>query len=177
MKCTVVWAVFLAAFASGTLRAQSPPQPQISVGPPCMPTRTLDKLVAALDGAVSGPANRDRSCLRQIMLPEARLSPIAKAADGSFAPHLLTVDGWIEAVARRGSEPIYERQVKVSKQQYGHIAHLWCNYEIRPTPDGKATLHGVNSIQAVHDGTRWRVIAILWEAETTAGPDPETKTP
>lgn len=111
------------------------------------------------------------------MLPEARLSPITKAADGSFAPHLLTVDGWIEVVAKRGSTPFYERQVKVDKQQYGHVAHLWCAYELRNTPDGQATLSGVNSIQAVNDGTRWRVLSILWEPETTAGGPPDTKTP
>jgi hypothetical protein len=134
-------------------------------------------LVTAIDSAVSGPANGSRACLRQVMLPDARLSPVSKAADGSFGPHVLTVDGWIDAVAKRGSEPFYERQVKVEKQQYGHIAHLWCSYELRSTPEGKATMRGVNSIQAVYDGTRWRVIAILWEPETSAGTAPETKTP
>lgn len=111
------------------------------------------------------------------MLPEARLSPVGKQQDGSFGPHLLTVDGWIEAVARRGNEAFYERQIKIDRQEYGQIAHLWCAYEIRRTPDGSATVHGVNSIQAVFDGERWRVLAILWEAETTAGTATEKKRP
>ena len=138
----------------------------------CLPATTLDELTKALDDAVSGPGNKDRTCLRALLFPDARLSPLSPVPDGKLAPHHLTVDDWINAVARRGSEPIYERQVKVTTHQYGHIAELWCEYEIRPTPDGAATVHGVNSIQAVYDGARWRVAAILWETEKTAGAVP-----
>jgi len=127
---------------------------------------TLDELIKALDDAVSGPGDKDRTCLRNLALPDARLSPLTKTADGGFAPHVLTVDGWIEAVKKRGSAAFYERQVKVSSDVYGHIAHLWSTYEVRPTPDGKAQVRGINSIQAVNDGTRWRVFEILWQAET-----------
>lgn len=145
--------------------------------PACLPAATLDDLIKAIDDAVSGPADKDRACLRQIMLPEARLSPIAKTELGGFAPHILTVDGWIEAVRKRGSSVFYERQVKVKSEVYGHIAHLWSTYEIRPTPEGKATVRGINSIQAVNDGKSWRVLEILWQAETPAEPVPEKYRP
>lgn len=141
----------------------------------CPSATTLNELTKALDDAVSGPGNKDRACLRQLMLPDARLSPLSQAPDGKLAPRNLTVDDWISAVAKRGSEEFYERQVKVTTHQYGQIAELWCDYEIRPTPDGAATMHGVNSIQAVYDGTRWRVAAILWETEKTAGEAPGTR--
>ena len=100
------------------------------------------------------------------------MSPMAKAADGSYAPHTLTTDGWIEAVRKRGSTAFYEVQVKVSSDVYGHIAHLWSTYEIRPTPDGKAQVRGINSIEAVNDGTCWKVLEIQWQAETPAEPVP-----
>ncbi len=129
-------------------------------------------MIKAVDDAVSGPGDKDRACLRALLLPSATLNPLAKAADGSFAPHVLTVDGWIEAVRKRGSAVFYERQVKVSSDVYGHIAHLWSTYEIRETPDGKTQVRGINSIQAVNDGTRWRVFEILWQAETPAEPVP-----
>jgi hypothetical protein len=134
-------------------------------------------LVAALDDAVSGPADKDRTCLRKILLPDARLTPIAKSADGSFAPRILTVDDWINAVSKRGSEVMVERQVKVRSETYGHFAHLWSTYEIRPAPDAKATVVGINSVQAVFDGARWRVLSVLWEPNTTAGPVPEKYLP
>jgi hypothetical protein len=145
--------------------------------PTCPSTATLDELIKSLDDAISGPGSKDRTCLRQVMLPDARLSPIRKAEDGTFSPRLLTTDDWIAAVAKRGSEAFYEVQVKVKSETYGHFAHLWSTYEIRPTPDGKPEMTGINSIQAVFDGTRWRVLSVLWEPSTTAGPVPEKYLP
>ncbi|MGA7108835.1 MAG: hypothetical protein WBV28_16315 [Terracidiphilus sp.] len=102
---------------------------------------------------------------------------MTKMPDGSFAAHLMTVDDWINTVAKRGSAEFYEVQVKVKSETYGHFAHLWSTYEIRPTRDGNATVTGINSIQAVFDGARWRVLSILWEPNTTAGPVPEKYLP
>ena len=143
----------------------------------CPPTATLDQLIKALDDAVSGPGDKDRTCMRDIMLPDARLMPIAKKPDGTFAPRILTLDGWIDAVRKRGSSVFYERQVKVSSETYGHIAHLWSTYEVRPTPDGKPEVRGINSIQAAFDGERWKVISIEWQAETPTEPVPEKYLP
>jgi hypothetical protein len=165
MKLAVAFLVLAVALLVPQLRAQAPPAP---VPTTCLPSGTLDELIKALDDAVSGPADKDRACLKALLLPDARLSPLAKADDGTYAPHILTLDGWIDAVRKRGSMVFYERQVKVSSDAYGHIAHLWSTYEVRPTPDGKAQVRGINSIQAVNDGTRWRVMEILWQAETPA---------
>jgi len=145
--------------------------------PACPPATTLEELTRALDDAVSGPGNKDRACLRDLMLPEAHLTPIRKAEDGSFAPRMLTVEDWITAVAKRGNTAFYERQVKVTSESYGHFAHLWSTYEIRDTPDGKATVTGINSVQAVNDGTRWHVLSVLWEPDTSAGPIPRKYLP
>ncbi len=169
MSRLVVLLTLAAGMVFSQARAQSGAPAASSDASACLPATTLDELTKALDDAVSGPANKDRACLRQLMLPDARLTPVAKAADGSIGLHVLTVDGWIEAVQKRGATAFYERQVKVVKQQYGHIAHLWCDYEIRPTPDGTATMHGVNSIEVLFDGSKWRVYSVYWESEATAG--------
>jgi hypothetical protein len=170
MKPNALFLLVAGTMLVAQLRAQAPAAPASTTA--CLPSGTLDELVKALDDAVSGPGDKDRTCLRSLTLPEARLSPIGKIADGSFSPHILTVDDWIEAVRKRGSAAFYERQVKVSSDVYGHIAHLWSTYEIRPTPDGKAQVRGINSIEAVNDGTRWRVMGILWQAETPDQPVP-----
>ena len=133
---------------------------------PCPSSKTLDDLIKALDDAVSGPADKDRTCMRQLLLPDARLIPVGKSKDGTIGPHVLSVDDWITRVKARGSAVFYEHQVKYSSDMYGHIAHLWSTYEIRPTPDGKAEMRGINSIQAVFNGTEWKVVEILWQAET-----------
>ena len=158
------------------LHAQHAPSAQKTTQT-CPPSTTIQELTKALDDAVSGPGNKDRTCLRNLLLPDARLTPIRKTPDGSFAPHALTVDDWIKAVAQRGETAFYERQIKVTAENYGHFAHLWSTYEIRDTPDGPATVTGINSVQAVNDGTRWRVLSILWEPDTTAGPIPERYKP
>lgn len=163
-----------ALHAQNSMPAAPQPAPAITL---CPPAASLEELTKALDDAISGPGDKDRTCLRQLLLPDARLTPIRKAADGSFTPRDLTLDDWIDAVSKRGSEAFYERQVKVQRESYGHFAHLWSTYEIRPTPDGKATVTGINSVQAVFDGTRWRVLSVLWEPETTAGPVPEKYLP
>lgn len=160
--------------ATPALRAQGP---QTAATPTCPPAATLEELTKALDDAVSGPGNKDRACLRDLMLSEARLTPIRKTEDGAFAPRFLTVDDWINAVAKRGPTAFYEHQIKVNSETYGHFAHLWSTYEIRDTPDGKASVTGINSVQAVNDGKRWHVLSVLWEPDTTAGPIPKKYLP
>jgi hypothetical protein len=166
-----------AAVLAPRLSAQTPPNTISTQVPACPSTATLDQLIAAIDAAVSGPANNDRTCFRDLFLPDARLIPIRTSPDGSATPRILTVEGWIDAVRKRGSEVFYERQIKVRTESWAHIAHLWSTYETRSTPDGKPLDRGINSIQAVFDGKRWRVIEIVWQAETPAEPVPEKYLP
>jgi hypothetical protein len=110
--------------------------------------------------------------MRQIFTPDARLIPLVKGPDGKWAPHILTLDDWVTRVAKRGSEVFYEHQIKYSVEEYGHTAHLWSTYQVTETPDGKPTVRGINSIQAVKDGSTWKIVQILWEAESPTEPVP-----
>ena len=144
--------------------------------PECPSTATLDQLIKAVDAAVSGPGNKDRTCFRALFLPETRLIPLRHMPDGSYQPRVLTVDDWITAVARRGSESFTEKQIKVETETYGHMAHLWSTYETLGA-DGKMMDRGINSIQAVFDGKRWRILQILWQAESPTEKVPEKYLP
>lgn len=143
----------------------------------CPSTKTVDELIKALDAAVSGPANKDRTCFRQLFTANAQLVPMAKGPDGNPVPRTLNVDGWIAAVAKRGSDVFYEKQIKYSSDVYGHIAHIWSTYETRSTPEGKPIDRGINSIEAVKDGQEWKVEHILWEAERPGEPVPQKYLP
>ncbi len=112
------------------LRTQIADTPMAAV-PACPSTATLDQLITAIDAAVSGPGNQDRTCFRQLFAPDARLIPIRVAADGTATPRILTVQDWIDAVAKRGSDVFYEHQVKVRSEIWAHMAHLWSTYETR----------------------------------------------
>ncbi len=169
--------LFLAAFLALAICYKVAAKEPKAFIPACPPSATLDQLIRSMDEAVSGPADKYRTCLLRLLLPEARLIPVVVAADNTATPHILTVDDWIEAVRKRGHDEFYERQVKIKSETYGHIAHLWSTYEIRPTRDGKATVRGINSIQAVFDGKQWRILQVLWQAETPAEPLPEKYLP
>ncbi|HKR28368.1 MAG TPA: hypothetical protein VJS11_12975 [Acidobacteriaceae bacterium] len=158
----------IALFAVPASFAQNAP----AAAAPCPATPTLDKLIDALDAAVSGPVNKDRTCMRQLMMPEARLIPVSPTG----TMRVLTVDDWIAAVAKR-SGVLYEVQIKHPSESYGRIAHLWSTYEVRPTPEGKPEVRGINSIQAVFDGQNWKVLQIVWQAETPQTPIPEKYLP
>ncbi len=137
----------------------------------CLPTTTLDELIKAIDAAVSGPGNQDRTCFRALFTADARLIPISVAADGTAAPRILTVQDWIDAVAKRSSAVFYQHQIKVKTESWAHLAHLWSTYTTE-NPDGKPIDRGINSIQAVFDGKSWKVIEILWQAEKPTEPVP-----
>ena len=164
-----------------TLPAQSPAAPPPIVVT-CPSASTLDELVEAIDAAVSGPGNKDRTCFRGLFTSDARLIPIRVGADGTTTPRILTVQDWIDLVAKRGDAIFYERQVKVTAETWDHMAHLWSTYETRTTPDGKPPEgrvidRGINSIQAIFDGKQWHVIEIVWQAQTPANPVPEKYLP
>jgi hypothetical protein len=176
-----------AALLAPALHAQTPDAQPASAATTCPSTATLDDLIKAIDAAVSGPGNQDRICFRGLFLPNARLIPIRIAPDGTATPHILTVQDWIDAVAKRGSAVFYERQVKVGTETWDHLAHLWSTYETRTTldgkppdgkvPEGKLMDRGINSIQAIHDGKQWHIIQIIWQAQTAANPVPEKYLP
>jgi hypothetical protein len=140
--------------------------------PVCLPTTTLDQLPKAIDDAVSGPGTKDRTCLRAVLMPEVRLIPVSVSADGQVKTTILSVDDYVDRVAKRGDKTFYEQQVKYATETYGNIAHLWSTYTVTEIPDGKPIVRGINSIEAVNDGTRWRVLEISWQAETPATPIP-----
>jgi hypothetical protein len=167
MNRTVTLIALGLAFVGSTLSAQANPPAESSA---CPQTTTLDDLIKAIDAAVSGPATKDRTCLRALMLPDARLIPIRIGADGTATPRILAVQDWIDAVAKRGSAVFYEHQIKVRTESWAHLAHLWSTYTTSETPTGKPVDRGINSIQAVYDGKQWHVIEIVWQAETPSEP-------
>jgi hypothetical protein len=169
MRKLSLTAVFLAAAISPLSWAQN--------ATPCPTATSLPKLIQAVDDAVSGPANKDRTCMRQIFVPGAHLIPLVKGKDGQWAPHVLTVEDWITRVAERGSEPFYEHQIKYSIDRYGHMAHMWSTYEIRETPHGKVMARGINSMQAYYNGHAWKLVEIVWEEEIPSSPLPKKYLP
>ncbi len=160
--------------AASLLSAQSStPAPATNA---CPPTSTPAELVSALDDAISGPADKDRTCLRALFTPGARLNPLVPTSDG-ITPRTLLVEDWIAAMQRRGSTPLFEHQIKFTANAYGPMAHLWSTYEIRSSPASQPLARGINSIQAIYDGSHWRIYQVLWIAESPDLPIPADDLP
>ena len=158
---------------SAALSAQTPPPAQPAPQlPACLPSATLDQLTKALDDAITGAGDKDRTCLRQLMMPDVRLVLLRGPA-----PRYLTLDNWIDAMRNRGSVVMSERQIKVETQTFGRMAHLWCTYEVRANPEDMGVVRGINSIQAVYDGKHWHIVEVMWQDESPTEPIPEKYLP
>jgi Putative lumazine-binding len=130
---------------------------------------------AAIDAAISGATEKDRTCMKALFLPEARLVVVANGADGTPAYTILTLDDWTARVKSRGHAMLEEKQIKYAIESFGGIAHLWSTYALRS--DGKQIARGVNSIQAMKTAGGWRVTGIMWQAESPAAPLPKELLP
>jgi len=130
---------------------------------------------AALDAAISGPADKDRACMRALLVPDARLMFASVGADGSPSYRVQTLEDWIAGAKSRGPGVLEEKQLNFRVDRYGAIAHLWSLYALRS--DGKAVARGVNSIEAIEEAGGWRVVAIMVQAESAAAPLPEEYLP
>ena len=108
---------------------------------------------AAIDAAISGPADKDRACMKALLIPEARMTFVSLGADGAPTYTLQTLDDWIARVKARGHDMLEEKQLKFHIERYGNIAHLWSSYALHS--DGKQVARGINSIQAIKEAGGW----------------------
>jgi hypothetical protein len=130
---------------------------------------------AALDAAITGPADKDRACMKALLLPDARITLVSLGADGATSYKLLTLDDWIARTKARGHIVLEEKQLNFRIDRFGNIAHLWSLYVLRS--DGHAVARGINSIEAIKEAGGWRVAGIMVQAETPAAPLPEEYQP
>ncbi len=128
---------------------------------------SLDAIVAALYEVISGPAGqaRDWNRLRSLFVPTGRMMPVGVRPDDSAGMRLLQVSDYIASsgplLVEKG---FHERELARRTERFGHIAHVFSTYEGKLDADGHV-MRGINSIQLMHDGKRWWVVSLMWEAE------------
>jgi hypothetical protein len=168
MLRTLLSATILAGALSGSAMARAP-----DAG--CALPSEPKGIPAAIDAAISGPADKDRACMKALLIPEARMLFASMGADGAPTYTLQNLDDWIARVKARGHALLEEKQLKFQIERYGNIAHLWSTYALYS--DGKQVARGINSIQAIKESGGWRVTSIVVQAETAAAPLPEEYLP
>jgi hypothetical protein len=168
MLRTLFSATILAGAFAGNAMAQAP---NAGCGLPSEPR----DIPAAIDAAITGPADKDRACMKALLIPEARVMFVSLGADGAPTYRLETLDDWIARTKARGHVMVEEKQLKFQIERYGNIAHLWSSYTIHI--DGKQVARGINSIQAIKEAGGWRVTGIMVQAESATAPLPKEYLP
>lgn len=150
--------------------ADNPPAAALGADP--ADVASIGSILAALYEGISGPAGpRDWDRMRSLFLPGARLIPTDPGAAGGYDAQ--TVEAFFRSVAANFMDnAFYEREVARRVERYGNIAHVFSTYESRSAPDAEPFDRGINSIQLYFDGTRWWVVSIMWQAESTGVPLP-----
>jgi len=168
MLRTLFAATILAGALAGSAMAQAPDAD-------CALPSEPKGIPAAIDAAITGAADKDRACMKALLMPEARMVIVSLGADGAPSYTLLTLDDWIARTKTRGHAMLEEKQLKFHVERYGNIAHLWSSYALHS--DGKQVARGINSIQAIKVADGWRVMVIMAQAEAATAPLPKEYLP
>jgi hypothetical protein len=128
---------------------------------------TIDGIVRAYYEVVSGPAGSPRQWARDRSLhhPSAIVGVATIDGDGLAGVELMSLAEYHRRNEGLTETGFFEAEVHRETRQYGSIASVWSTYETRSDEDGPVVGRGINSIQLVHDGTRWWIVSWVYESE------------
>ena len=166
--------------ASGAAAAGGPPplQPLVAAGTVTPgDVASIDAIITALYDVISGAAGQRRDWDRFLGLfaPNARLIPTGRRPDGTQVIRVLTPEEYATTIGpqlERGG--FFEREIGRTTERFGSIAHIMSAYDSkRALTDSVPFTRGVNSIQLLHDGTRYWVVSVFWDSERPGNPIPD----
>lgn len=164
--------LFLATILTGTLAGSASAQTPSAV---CALPSDPSGIPAAIDAAVTGPADKDHPCMKALLTAEGRLTFVSLGADGAPIYTFQNFDEWLARVNARGHVTLKETHLKSQIEHFSNIAHVWSSYVLYS--DGKQIARGINSIQAIKQGAGWRVTGITVQPESAAAPLPKKYQP
>lgn len=159
-----------------TQASPAAPNPSASVPAPRPDdVKSIDSILAALYGVISGPAGeRDWDRFRSLFLPQGRLTSASKNQDGSFRIHPMSVEDYAKGAGGYFAQhAFYESPIVNRVETFGSVSQVFSSYESRRAPGEAPFARGVNSIQLLYDGSRWWIVSILWDQERDDNPLPK----
>jgi len=130
---------------------------------------TLDELYAAF--CFDAGAEPDWETLRRIFLDGAAFVPPLGADGAGPEPAAAGAESFLAdfrsyALAEpHRSTGFHERIVGARVDAFGGVAHAFVAFEGFVPGDGRAVTRGLDSIQLVHDGARWRLVSFATRYE------------
>lgn len=130
-------------------------------------TETTKSIIDASYALLSGHAGeqRDWDRFRSLYAQGARMTPLELDANGNLIARIMSTDEWIAArTPFFAKEDFFEYETDREEHRNGRLAHVWSSYEAVREPGGEPIRKGVNSVQLWHDGSRWWILSIAWDA-------------
>lgn len=127
------------------------------------PKAIIDAAYALISGGTGDV--RDWERWRKLLAEGARLIPIEKDDAGGRVPRVMTPDQFIESrSAFFAKSDFFEWETAREERRYGSLAQVWSSYDAAAEPGGAPIRRGVNSFQLWHDGARWWILSVAWDA-------------
>lgn len=127
------------------------------------PKSIIDAAYQLLSGCASESRDWDR--WRTLHAPGAHLIPLERDPAGELVAHVMTPDQYIASRSPFfATEDFFEYETERVEHREGRLAHVWSTYVGVREPGGEPIRKGVNSIQLWHDGARWWILSIAWDA-------------
>jgi hypothetical protein len=170
MSSAVVLVGLVALVTAVPALAQAPSAPPVSAD-----VQSVDNIITALYGVISGPAGqaRDWDRFRNLFAPGARLIPAAPRRDGS-APVAMSPDDYVQRTSDTFMKNgFFEKEIARRTETFGTVTHVFSTYESRRTAaDDKPMARGINSIQLMKHANRWWIVTVMWDQERPDNPIP-----
>ena len=138
---------------------------------------TLDQTIETLYAVISGDAGvaRDWNLFRYLFAEDAKLIPYRINENDRLIPDYWSVEDYVKnAGPFLEKNGFFEKEIARRVETFGGLTHVFSTYEsFRTSSDTEPFARGINSIQLLHDGSRWWIINIAWQSESESLPIPD----
>ena len=136
---------------------------------------SIESIIHAVYEVISGDAGQARDWQRwhSLFAAEASLSAVVKTDDGYERVTMTPTSYAANSGPVLERDGFHEAEIHHISERFGQIAHAFSTYESRRSAaDAEPFARGINSFQLMHDGSRWWVVSIYWQAESEDNPVP-----
>tara|TARA_R110002073_G_scaffold8207_7_gene45943 strand:+ start:49722 stop:50213 length:492 start_codon:yes stop_codon:yes gene_type:complete len=131
--------------------------------------QSIDTTIKTLYTVISGEKGEARNweLFNYLFHKDAKLIPSGTNREGKTGARFLTPQGYIDSSGKWLVENgFFEKEIGRKTERFGNIAHAFSAYEsFHSEKDTKPFMRGINSIQLLHDGSRWWILNVYWQQE------------